>query len=238
MTQPTVIDAQSISYSAVADSGNSRTYEDVVIPAEANTVIMLVGLGSPSGTFEWTDIAFGNAAAIKTQFIDVSSESPLQATAAAIFDVSEAGAMTADVVASLSAASTADSKLGIVCSTGFVESWATTNDRSGTAGQNTVFSPNYENNIFVLMGSVDIDIDDLTITTGTLIFKGEQGAAKFGVFGAKQTSEGSINEKTIAYTMSIEEMSEILVTLSTQRNPFATNFGPVIRPIIAHDVIS
>ena len=238
MTKPTIIDAQSTSYSAAADSGTSRTYEDVVIPAEANTVIMLVGLGSPSGTFEWTNITFGNAAAIKTQFIDVSSDTPLQATAAAIFDVSEAGAMTADVVASLSSTSTADSKLGIVCSTGFVESWATTNDRSGTAGQNTVFSPNYENNIFVLMGSVDIDIDDLSITTGSLIFKGEQGAAKFGVFGAKQTSEGSINEKTIAYTMSIEEMSEIIVTLSTQRNPFATSFGPVIRPIISHDVIS
>lgn len=51
MTKPTIINAQSISYSAVSDSSTSRTYEDVVIPAEANTVIMLVGLGSPSGTF-------------------------------------------------------------------------------------------------------------------------------------------------------------------------------------------
>lgn len=239
MAQPTIISAQSKGYAVVSDSGTSRTYEDIVIPAEANTVIMFVVLDTAEASRTWDTLTYGNAAAIKTFQVSVSSQRA-RVTEAAIFDVSAAGAMTADLVATISGGSTTvDSRCGVVCSTGFVESFFTSNDGSSIEGESIAFSPNYENNLFVLCTGASDHDGGFSYTTGTEIFVDSAGGANVvGVSAGSQATNASDGSKTIAYTAPTVKNADFGVLLSSQKNPFATNFGPVIRPIISHDVIS
>jgi hypothetical protein len=237
MTQPTIITAQSTGYAADADSGNTRTYSDVAIPANANTVIMFAVADTGENSRSWTDLTYGDAAATRTFLIDVSTASP-RITIASIFDVSSAGALTADAEATIDSSSTVDTRLGVVCSTGFVESFFTANSRTGVLGQSHVYSPNNENNLFVLCNTLDDFDGGFSYTTGTQIFQSSAGGTNVGVAAASQATNAADGTKKIAYSSVGEECTDLGVLLSTQRNPFATNFGPVIRPIISHDVIS
>ena len=221
MPKPTIITAQSKGYAATSNSGADRTFEDVVIPAEANTVIILAALTVSESAKTLTNLTFGNASAIRTHLIDVSGDAYVNATIAGIFDVSAAGAMTADVVATLSSSATSvGSRCGVVCSTGFVESFTTTNHRSATDCESITFSPNYAENIFTLIGSTDVDVSDITVTEGTLIFADAQSDGHVGVYGIVQDTEINTNQKKIGYTHTIEENADLFVILSTQRNPF------------------
>lgn len=238
MTKPTIITAQSKGYAATGNTGNDRTFEDVVIPAEANTVIILAAITLAESARTLTNLTFGNASAIRTHLIDVSADEYARATIAGVFDVSAAGAMTADVVATLDSSASGGARCGVICSTGFVESFTTTSHRSATDCESITFSPNYAQNIFTLIGSTHVDVSDIAVTEGTLIFTDAQSDSHVGVYGIVQDTEINTNQKKIGYTHTVEENADLFVILSTQRNPFATNFGPVIRPIISHDVIS
>lgn len=238
MTQPTIITAQSKGYAPLSDANSAtRTYEDVVIPANANTVMMVCIMDTSEPIRTFTNLTYGNAAAVRTFLIDVSSERP-RCVVGAIFDVSAAGAMTADVTVTIDSATSVETRFGIVCSDGFVESFQTTNDASAIEGQSIAYSGNYENNIFVLIGGTDDLNGGFSYTTGTEIFQDASDTVSVAVVAGFQATNQADNTKKIAYTAAAEEMGEYGVFLSTQRNPFATNFGPVIRPIISHDVIS
>ncbi len=239
MTQPTIITAQSTAYAADSDAGStSRTYSDVAIPANANTVIMFVVMDIDESGRTWNTLTYGNAAAVKSLQISVSGGEP-RATEAAIFDVSGAGALTADLVATINGANTgANTRLGVVCSTGFVESFFTSNDKSAQSCESIAFSPNYENNLLVLCTTSDDHDGGFSYTTGTSIFTSSAGGSNVGVAAASQATNAANGSKTIAYTAPSVESADLGILLSEQRNPFATNFGPVIRPIISHDVIS
>jgi len=231
MPQPTIINAQSTDYAATSNSGADRTFEDVVIPAEANTVIILVALTLAESARTLTNLTFGNASAIRTHLIDVSADTFARATIAGVFDVSAAGAMTADVVATLDSTATGGARCGVICSTGFVESFTTTSHRSATDCESISFSPNYAENIFTMIGSCHVEIGGFTVTEGTLIFKGAQSEAHVGVYGVVQDTAINTNQKKIGYTQTIEEHAELFVTLSSQRNPFVQGQG-LIRDIV------
>ena len=223
MSKPTIINAQSKDYAATSSTGGDRTFEDVVIPAEANTVIILAAFTLAESARTLTDLTFGNASAIRTHLIDVSADTFSRATIAAVFDVSASGAMTADVVATLDSSQTAGARCGVICSTGFVESFTTTNHRSATDCESITFSPNYAENIFSMIGSCHVDISDFTVTEGTLIFKGAQSDNHVGVYGVVQDTEINTNQKKIGYTQTIEEHADLFVTLSSQRNAFGSS---------------
>ena len=223
MSKPTIINAQSKDYAATSSTGGDRTFEDVVMPAEANTVIILAALTLAESARTLTDLTFGNASAIRTHLIDVSADTFSRATIAAVFDVSASGAMTADVVATLDSSQTAGARCGVICSTGFVESFTTTNHRSATDCESITFSPNYAENIFSMIGSCHVDISDFTVTEGTLIFKGAQSDNHVGVYGVVQDTEINTNQKKIGYTQTIEEHADLFVTLSSQRNAFGSS---------------
>jgi hypothetical protein len=238
MTQPTIITAQSTGYAADSDaSSTTRTYSNVAIPANANTVVIWV-TGDTTEDFEsFTNITYGDSAAVRTHLVDVSSAAP-RMMMASVFDVSSAGALTDDVTATFATAASVNTRLGIVCTTGFLESFFSTQDRSAQEGQSITFSSNYENNLFVLCNAADDFDGGWTYTTGTQIFQSTAGGTAVGVAAASQATNLSDGSKKIAYTAPTEEVTDFGVLFSTQRNPFATNFGPVIRPIISHDVIS
>lgn len=242
MTQPTIIAAQTKGYaqSGAVSTGQVRTYDDIVIPASANTVIMMVNSSSDETGVEIVSINYGNASAVKIHDIDVSPPTNLTPCRVVVFDVSAVSAdMTADVTMTFSNNNVSRStRLGVICTTGFVESWAAYTDDNVTDAQPQMYSPNYANNIMVLSGSLGRDSTDLAVSKGTLDFLDEVADDKPGVFGISQATNESDNSKEMAFTMSAEEHNGVVFAISTQRNPFATNFGPVIRPIISHDVIS
>lgn len=220
MPQPTIITAQSKGYAPLSDANSAtRTYEDVVIPANANTVMMVCILDTSEPIRTFTNLTYGNAAAVRTFLIDVSSQRP-RCVIGAIFDVSAAGAMTADVTVTIDSATSQKTRFGIVCSDGFVESFQTTNDASAIEGQSIVYSDNYENNIFVLIGGTDDLNGGFSYTTGTEIFQDASDTVSVAVVAGFQATNQADNTKKIAYTAAAEEMGEYGVLLSTQRNPF------------------
>lgn len=222
MTQPTIITAQSQGYAPLSDANSTeRTYEDVAIPANANTVIMFCIIDTSEPIRTWTNLTYGNAAAVRTFLIDISSQRP-RAVIGAIFDVSDASAMTADVTATLDAASSQTTRLGVVCSDGYVESFQTTNDGSAIEGQSIAYSANYENNIFVLMGGTD-DLDGgFSYTNGTEIFQDAASSTSVAVVAGFQATNQADGTKQINYTAAAEEIAEIGVLLTSQKKPFAS----------------
>lgn len=241
MTQPTIITAQTKGYSSTGGSTTTKTFEDVVVPAEANTFIVLIGSTSDEGIRSWQSLTYGDSAAVLTHLVDVSAVDNSPSTLVAIFDVSEAGALTADVVGVLSSNTGGSTVCGVICSTGFVESYATSVERSTTTNQHRMFSHNYENNIAVTLSCLHQDLPDLSITDGTELFKYQDAGSStnVGTFAILQTTSNAQGGKVTSYTLpSPEESSTINILLSTQRNAFATSSGPAIKPIISHDVIS
>ena len=231
MAQPTIITAQSTGYAADSDANaTTRTYSDVVIPANANTVIIWV-TGDTTEDFEsFTNITYGDSAAVRTHLVDVSSAAP-RMMMASVFDVSGAGALTNDVTVTFATTASVATRLGIVCSTGFVESFFSSQDRSAQEGQSIAFSPNYENNLFVLCNAADDFSGGFSYTTGTQIFQSSAGGTAVGVAAASQATNLSDGSKKIAYTAPTEEVTDFGVLFSTQRNPFEQAHG-MIRDIV------
>ena len=239
MTQPTVITGSSLAYEPTANSGTTRTFSSVSIPAECNTFMALVVLSATELSAEWTNITFNGIGAVKLHQIDVSSNSTIKATMVAVFDTSGIGAVTGDIVATLSESETFLALLGVVCTTGYVESFAGSNDRFSNIGRSTAWSGNYENNIQVLMGGQDRDADAFSVTKGVKIYSEDPtGEIEPCVWAAYQDTNETDGQKIIRYYAAIEEVADICFLISSQKNPFVSNFGPVIRPIISHDVIS
>lgn len=224
MTQPTIIAAQTKGYvqQSPTSTGLVRTYEDVVIPAAANTVIMMVNASSNEESVEISSITYGNVNAVEIHDIDVSPPTNLTPCRVVVFDVSAVNAdMTADVQMTFSNNDASRStRLGVICTTGFVESWAAYTDDNMTDAQPQVYSPNYANNIMVLSGSLGRDVQDLTVTKGTLDFSDSLGSVYPAVFGISQATNESDNRKEMAFTMSAEEHNAVVFTISSQRNPF------------------
>lgn len=239
MTQPTVITGSSLVYETAANSGTTRTFSNVSIPAECNTFMALVVLSATELSAEWSDITFNGLGAVKLHQVDVSSGSTIKATMVAVFDTSDIGAVTGDIVATLSEPETFRALLGVVCTTGFVESFAGSNDRFSNLGRSTAWSGNYQNNIQVLMGGQDRDADLFSVTKGIEIYaEAPVGFPDPVVWAAYQDTNETDGQKIIEYSAAIEEVADICFLISSQKNPFVSNFGPVIRPIISHDVIS
>lgn len=226
MTKPTIIAAQTKGYEQAGpiSTGLVRTYEDVVIPASANTVIMMVNSSTAETGVEIVSINYGNANAVKIHDIDVSPPTNLTPCRVVVFDVSAVSSdMTADVEMTFSNNDVSRStRLGVICTTGFVESWTAYTDDNVTDAQPQMYSPNYANNIMVLSGSLGRDVQDLTVTKGTLNFSDSLGSVYPVVFGITQTAEESDNRKEIAFTMTAEEHNAVLFQISSQKKQFAS----------------
>ena len=239
MTQPTVITGSSLAYDPTANSGTTRTFANVSIPAECNTFMALVVLSATEQSARWSSVTFNGVGAVKLHQIDVSSNSTIMCTMVAVFDTSDIGAVTGDITATLEDSETFNALLGVVCTTGFVESFAGSNDRFSNIGRSTAWSGNYENNIQVLMGGQDRDADAFSVTDGVKIYSEDPtGEVAPCAWAAYQDTNETDGQKVIRYYAAIEEVADICFLISSQKNPFVSNFGPVIRPIISHDVIS
>ena len=220
MAKPIIIQAESKGYAPDSDANSTeRTYSDVVIPSSANTVIVICVMKTSENSRQFTDLTYGDSAAIRTFLIDVSSARP-RAVVGAIFDVSNTGALTDDITVTINQSASIQTRLGVVCSDGFVESFFTSNDGSAIEGQSVVYSANYNNNIFALLSGTD-DIDQgFPYADGIEIFTDSAGIGGVAVAAGYQPTNQADNTKKIQYTASIEEVADLGVLLSSQKNPF------------------
>jgi hypothetical protein len=247
MTQPTIINAgddnttkDTTAYDPAADSGDSRTFNSVTIPASANTVCFLFIADVPHTTVNVSGISATGGGVEIFDFQVSPNDSSYRSARAMAMDVSSLGAFSSTVTVSLSTATTVGSILGVICTDGFIENVTSTVDKAIDSPLYRSFSKNSDNNIFCSMTAVDGDFTSaLTISSGTELFNAtDSKASGTGVYAISQATS-SADVKTIAYSSSASQDSfDVQYVFSTQRNPFATSFGPVIRPIISHDVIS
>jgi hypothetical protein len=239
MTQPTIITADSETYLPTNNSGTDRLFSNVSIPASCNTFMVTLAAGTSESNVTWTDVTFNGVGAVKLHQIDVSgSDTDVRATVAAIFDTSSIGAVTGTIEGTLNVASTISCLAGVVCTTGYLESFSTSNDRVSRNGQNVSFSNNYANNISVLMGSLDRDPATFVVSAGTLIYADKPGALAAPVCWAiYQDTNDLNNQKTIAYDAAIEAVAEISMLISSQANAFSGG-GAEVGPVIKHNVIT
>lgn len=226
MTQPTVITGSSLAYEPTANSGTTRTFANVSIPAECNTFMVLIVLSGAESAANWTDVTFNGVGAVKLHQIDVSASATIRATIAAVFDTSDIGAVTGDIVGTLNASVSFRGMLGIVCTTGFLESFTASQDRSANIGRTTAWSPNYDNNIQVLMGGQDRDADLFNVSEGVELYASDPtGSVDPVAWAAYQTTNQANNQKSIRYYAASEEIAEMCYLISSQKNPFNASDG-------------
>ena len=233
MPQPTIINAgddntskDTTSYQASSESGDSRTFASVTIPANANTVIFHYGMHVPTNTNQSTGMS-ATGDGVELFDFEVLGASTLSTTYRAarimVLDVSHLGAFTTTVTVSLSGSTTVGSILGVVCTDGFLESMLGTVDRITERPRNTFHSPNNENNALVITGHCDDDARSaFTMVSGTQLFEGIDSKTQSSSFAFTQSTNTASNTKVIEYQADAIAYESTLgvFAISSQRNPF------------------
>ena len=244
MAQPSIIGTVdgvnfSKAYQPAANSGNSRLFEDVVIPSNANTVLVMYAQDTAESSRNITSFTCTNNStfeATKTFLVDVSAGEHIRPTSVGVYDTSSLGALTGLDFTGVfdGSSSSGDGLFSIVCSTGFVQSFLSSNDRSGTKILNRMHSGNNTNSILLYMSSLDSNVSSFSFTSGTEVFKTAATGGGIALVSGVDTSTSSV--KTIAADSSGGELGEFNILLSSQPNAFAD-----IDPrgdIISHDIIT
>ena len=241
MAQPSIIGSttNNKAYEAASDSGTDRVFS-VAIPAGANTVIAVCGIdAAESGNDLISGLAIsGLTGATELHDLSISASSNVRATRLGIFDVRACGAGTLTVTASLTTGSSAASILGVVCTDGFVESFTSFVETRADYGEVKTFSGNMTNNLMVLLGIFDQDINDWNFTGTGVTSLFETNHSGNGISTVAASQETGTASKTIAYndTPSGDDFIAVSVLLSKQPNAFGD-----IDPrgdIISHDIIT
>ena len=237
MAQPTIIATESTVYTPVADSGTTKEFTEVDIPATANTIFVIFTNDSPESTRTISSFVFDNSTIQNTLLhtIDVSSSTVAKITQIKIYDTRDLGAFSnEDVTVVLSSGTSTKSLLGVVCTDGYLESFSAADNMTANVFQLSAYSANFNNNILLQMASLDGDITSFSYTTGTEVYKTTSSGSISLVAGKQATNASGI--KTIAGSKSGDDLSSVSILISSQPNPYAD-----IDPrgdIISHDIIT
>ena len=237
MAQPTIIATESVVYAPTADSGSTRAFTEVDIPAAANTILVMFVNDNPENAKTIDSFVFDNSTIQNTLLhtIDVSSSTLSKVTQVNIYDTRNLGAFSnEDVTVTLSSATSGKSLLGVVCTDGFLESFSASDNLFSAKFQLSVFSSNSDNNILLQMGSLDGGVSSFSYTTGTEVYK-TTSSDLISLVSAKQATSSS-GIKTIAGDKLSDDLSSVSFLISSQPNPLA-DINPT-GDIISHDIIT
>ena len=247
MSQPSIIGVGSNSKAYQADSNGSgagaqRVFSSISIPASTNTVIALVCYDQAADIEEVTSITLGGVTgSSKKEDVYLSPDTDFRATRLALFDVSSVSSdiTNATITAALDSSSGVDAILGLICTTGYVESFATSQDRLFDEGLFKAFSGNAANNIMVYMASLDGNKHTWNFSgTGvTDIYKTNAPQNGISTVAAVQaTNNGNIKSIAVDAGATGNDVVDVILLICSQPNPFAD-----IDPrgdIISHDIIT
>ena len=249
MSQPSIIgvsgSGNTRAYTSDSDaSAESRTFSNVSIPANANTVIVLFGLDTDeTATNDRVDsLSLDLSGSVKLHDLSVSPKDVMKVTQLGIFDVRACGAGTPTLTANLSVTSSNESILGVVCTDGYVESFVSGGDRfDRDESEVRAHSGNINNNILVYIATKDGAITDLSFDTSgtgvTELFRTNSGSSGISTASASQAT-ASESTYTIAYSSGTTgtPLTDVCLLISSQPNAFGD-----IDPrgdIISHDIIT
>jgi hypothetical protein len=232
MTQPTILATESVVYTPTADSGSTRAFTEVDIPAAANTIFVMFVNDNPENARTINSFVFDNSTIQNTLLhtIDVSASTLSKVTQVNVYDTRSLGAFSdEDVTVTLSSGTSGKSLLGVVCTDGFLESFSASDNLFQAVFQLSVFSANSDNNTLLQMGSLDGGISSFSYTTGTEVYK-TTSSNSISLVSAKQATSSS-GIKTIAGTKSADDLSSVSFLISSQSDPFDGITGKLTSPI-------
>ena len=249
MGQPTILgiaaDGNSRAYQANSNSGYSRVYSNIAIPSAANTVFILASIDreEDDGNIQSSAIT-GMTGATELFKINFTPENKFRLTQFLAYDVSECGALTAELTLQYSHNWSNDGITGVVCTDGFIESFLLHQDRNLDFSNMQAYSPNADDNILLNMGTLD---GTSTVTAGvtysgtgvTEIYKvlSDQGAgtdhiAAVAAFQATNGTGDLSNVKTILREGVTNDLMDVSVVICSQPDPFDGITGKLTSPII------
>tara|TARA_R100000655_G_scaffold50746_1_gene88374 strand:+ start:539 stop:1288 length:750 start_codon:yes stop_codon:yes gene_type:complete len=248
MAQPTIIgiaaDGNTRTYAADDDTsgaGSERVFSNISVPANANTMLVLVALNDSGSAEAMTNIALSGVTGA-SELYDLSLTPPTRYVSSrfAVFDVRGSGATSSgQITATIASTSTKKSLCGVVFTDGYVESFSLSQQRLlDDTCFSTVASSNMLNNIQVFMGMVDGSglVDFNFSGTGVSdLYKTASSSSDISSVAAQQATTAN-NAKTISFSKGSEDVVYASILLSSQPNPLAD-----IDPrgdIISHDIIT
>lgn len=239
MAQPTIIGqgTNTKAYQATGTTGSTRTFEDINIPASANTVIFMFGLDTEEDVQTISSVTFPKGTELFE--VDVSSGDRVRPTRLAVYDFSAEGASTdGDFVATLGGSVTTASILSVFCTDGYVQNLVSGDQQTSASagGQTVAYNLNAANTIMLYTAIRDVDIAGFSFTAGTEIFKTEATGAGINAVAAKETSTGSQKLISWSNTSNADDITAATITISSQPNPVA-DINPT-GDIISHDIIT
>lgn len=240
MTAPNIIgvaaDGDTRTYNPTANTGATREFTGISIPANANTVFLMFTVDSPETSRTISSFTFDNATLEGTllQNVDVSASTNAKVTAVRAYDTRSLGALTSQTVdVTLTSGTSVAGFLGVVCTDGFLESFSSSNNLSGTTIQNVCFSGNSNNTTLLHMASIDGNVSGFSYTTGTEVYKQASSNSSLSLVCAKQTTNSATGAKTIvADKGNTEEVSSVSILISSQSDPFDGVTGSLTSPIV------
>ena len=202
MSTPTILDVGSKTklYESSDSSGN-RTF-DLDVPINANIVVIQVGLDADATTNnKITGLTHtGLTGAVELFDIDTSADN-IRAARTGIYDVSKCGAGTLEVTAALTGS--AACVASVVMTDGFLESFTTYVDRVMDRGRLNVHTPNNDDNIVVMLGTIQAASSTFafadTSAGVTSLFKTDHSSATFSGMAASQATAVNVMN-TITYS--------------------------------------
>ena len=240
MAQPTIIGAGTNTkvYSDLSSTDSEKEFS-LAIPEEAQTMTIIVAIDDRQIDVQITNLALTGVTGA-TKIIEITmapADDPYRTCKGAFFDLTNAGAATGTLTATLSGANSDPSFASVVCTDGYLESFVVTQERQFDAGVITAHSGNMANNTMVYMMVSDGNLTSLSFSgTGkTDIYSSLR--SDMSARGVSQATTAS-DAKQILYSggPSGADGSDMTILFSSQPNPFA-DINPT-GDIISHDIIT
>lgn len=244
MTQPTIIGvgSNSTAYQPIVNnSGTTRVFTNVEIPATARLVLLQAGLDSDATGKAIGSFTYSGLSDYTVLFdIDPSPAQNVRVSRFTVLDVSKAGAMTITVTvpilntSGVASSSTAGGILGVVCTDGFIQNLTLTQDRLMEHHKLKVFSGNSANTTLVSMAVLDHVAEGVNIseTGASQIYQGASGNIRN--LASQQSTVGTDNFQSIVMECDnkADDMAHAVILLSSQSDPFDGITGKLTSPII------
>jgi len=226
----------------VNNSGSTRVFSNVEIPATANTVLLHVGQDADFGSKRLNALTYSGLSNHKV-VMDVlpTPTQNVRLTRFAVLDVSGAGAMTITVTSQVTNTAGANSGtsgagiLGVVCTDGFLQNVTLTSDRLMEHHKLMVHQGNSDNTTLVSMGVIDnVALDDITISTtgASEIYDTQSGNIQN--IAAQQSTVDSDGFQTIVIASddAADDMAHAIVLLTTLPDAFGGLTGTLTSPLV------
>jgi|TARA_R100000081_G_scaffold91829_1_gene71170 hypothetical protein len=238
MSKPTIIgtgtNTKGYTPTSNANSTN-RTFTNIAIPANANTVFLQVGFDSALNSRNITDVSLsGISGHVELLNVDPTPNEQVKITRFIALDTSACSASTVELQMTLSSASSGKAVLGVVCTDGFIQNVTLTQDRLMEFHKLMVHQDNSDNTTLVSMAIMDEDTTDLAFSgTGVAqLYKVDETTVN--CYAHSQSTVSADGFMTIIFESddNADDIAHAILLLTSQLDPFDGLTGKLTSPVV------